>query len=451
MRFPTIAWLTGAEGPTLHSLCAAGALSSLLLTLGVIPAISAVTSWLVYLSLYKLGGAFLTFQWDILLLEAGFLAMFYAPVRAWFPWSPGWRFPPSCTVTWLLRILIFKLMFLSGVVKLTSGDPTWRNLTALTYHYETTCLPTWTGWYVHQLPAWFQKLSALGTFAVELVVPFFVFGPRQFRFAAAGAFAALNLFIAATGNYGFFNLLSVVLCVPLLDDRVFRIGVLRRLTDRLPELHGPFTARPLRAQLLAAVIGLVLVALNAMILTRALRFRIDWPVRMSRLYELQQPFQLANGYGLFARMTTERPEIIIEGSRDGEIWKTYEFRWKPGDLERRPAFVQPHMPRLDWRMWFAALGSYRNNQWFLDFCRKLLLGSREVLALLENDPFPGKPPRYLRATLYDYEFTTWKERGETGAWWRRRFLRPYTPVLTIDSNPPHPLRAVQLSSAQPQP
>jgi len=158
------------------------------------------------------------------------------------------------------------------------------------------------------------------------------------------------------------------------------------------------------------------------------------PEPLLELYELQGGFQLVNGYGLFAHMTTERPEIIVEGSRDGIDWKPYAFRWKPGDPMRRPGFVQPHMPRLDWQMWFAALGSYRSSGWFLPFCQRLLQGSPAVLELLASNPFPGSPPKYLRATLYDYHFTSWAQWRDTGAWWWRDRPRPYVPALELSAD-----------------
>ena len=314
-------------------------------------------------------------------------------------------------------------MFLSGVVKLSSGDPTWRDLTALSYHYETTCLPTWTGWYMHALPLGFHKASAAMMFAIELLLPFAAFGPRRLRLVSAAAFVGLMVFIAATGNYGFFNLLAIVLCLPLFDDSILRHAMKRRGRERQPDgtFAGNGSASALdyagaavtaadRAatwpRLVTLPVASVVLLLTPMPLVRAMRLHVGLPDALVQLYELQEPFHLVNGYGLFATMTTERPEIVVEGSDDGDTWRTYEFRWKPGDPLRRPEFVQPHMPRLDWQMWFAALGSPRSSRWFLAFCERLLEGAPPVLALLRTNPFPTAPPRYLRATLYDYHFTT---------------------------------------------
>jgi len=455
-RVPTLAWLTGASDTALHGLCAAGVVSSAALLVGFAPAFSAAACWLLYLSLYSICGDFLRFQWDILLLEAGFLAIFYAPPLAVSPRSRAWSTPPSRPIVLLLRLLIAKLMFLSGVAKLAGGDPTWRNLTALTYHYETTCLPTWTGWGMNQLPRWLHQLSAIGMFFVELIVPFAAFGPRRLRIFAAAAFAGLMFSIGATGNYGFFNLLSVVLCLPLLDDGIVpqrwrtsgwlaRIGI---ADDAQPAARVKASQRgwPRGVALALAVFVAVMTLVP---LARAFRVAIPLPEALLETYELQSGFQLVNGYGLFAHMTTERPEIIVEGSRDGVHWKPYAFRWKPGDLMRRPGFVQPHMPRLDWQMWFAALGSYRSSGWFLAFCQRLLQGSPAVVDLLAANPFPDRPPKYLRATVYDYHFTSWTQWRETGAWWRRDQPRPYVPALELSAD--GRLKAADIDSAGPRP
>ena len=338
--------------------------------------------------------------------------------------------PPSRLPLWLLRWLLFRLMFASGVVKLATGDKTWHSLTALTYHYETQPLPTWIGWYAHQLPLWFQKFSCGFLFVVELGVPFLIFAPRRLRFFACGALILLMTLIALTGNYCFFNLLTVTLCVLLLDD-----VALRRFA---PTRWRNFSINPrcwrcpcwMTAPLAAAVLLVTMMTLGG-----AFREEIAWPSPMVSLFRDLSPLRSFNGYGLFAMMTTSRPEIIIEGSNDNQMWLPYEFKYKPGDPTRRPAFVAPHQPRLDWQMWFEALNVMRPrnepSQWFMNFCVRLLQGQPEVLALLKTNPFPNAPPRYLRAMVYDYHFTDFATRRETGAWWRRELLGPYCPVMSL--------------------
>ncbi len=351
---PTLCWLSSSDG-FLKVLCGGGAALAILLILDVAPALVLFLLWAFYLSLVVVGQVFLGYQWDSLLLEAGLLAVLLAPLRLG-PRAPD--APPSPIAVGLLRWLLFRLMFSSGLVKLLSGDPTWRGLTALRFHYETQPLPTWIGWYAHQLPAWFQTLSCLLMFAIEAGLPLLIFAPRRARVAAFFPFVGLQALIGLTGNYAFF------------------------------------------------------------------------------IYRLARPFRSINSYGLFAVMTTSRPEIVILGSDDGVTWKPYEFRWKPGDPQRAPAFVEPHQPRLDWQMWFAALETCDENPWLVRFIEKIHDGSPEVLGLMDVNPFPSAPPRRIRAMLYDYRFTGFAERRSTGAWWRREAKGLYCPEVAPPAQSP---------------
>jgi predicted DCC family thiol-disulfide oxidoreductase YuxK len=452
---PTLCWLNSSDG-FLRAQCALGVCISIVLILGIAPAPSLFLLWMIYLSLATVCREFLTFQWDNLLLEAGFLAIFLAPLgllpRAFRAVAP------SRLVVGLLRWLLFRLMFQSGCVKLLSGDPAWRSLTALPYHYETQPLPTWLGWYAHQLPAWAQKFSLAWMFGTELLVPFLVFAPRRPRQVAAVLFITLQLFILLTGNYCFFNLLTMVLCLPLLDDAALMhlarlrccarfkapasglIGGVRRVGTPVVKLVSltvqRFRLASVRSWPRSIAIGLVCVTLTISLLEFCGMFRlaVPWPAPIISVYQWLSPFRSFNSYGLFAVMTTSRPEIVLEGSNDGKSWLEYEFKYKPGDLRHRPGFVAPHQPRLDWQMWFAALGNYRQNPWFGNFCFRLLEGRSEVLALLQLNPFPDHPPRYLRAVVYDYHFTDFATRHRTGAWWRRERKGEYMPMLTLQGN-----------------
>lgn len=420
---PTLAWLDSGDA-ALSALCASGAALGALLALGFAPRFCLVGLWALYLSLATVCRDFLWFQWDGLLLETGFLAIFLAPWRWWY--RPSRDPPPPRAPLRLLRWLLFRLMFASAVVKLASGDPAWRHLTALEYHYETQPLPPWTAWYAAHLPAWFQRASAAGVFLVEGLVPFLILAPRRIRFAGAGGMALLQLFIVLTGNYAFFNGLSLLLCLLLLDDGVWRragtAGV-QAPSERAPaRIWRTWVARPVLVALLLLSVVPVLDAFGA---------RPTGPDPLEIAYKAALPLRLVNHYGLFAVMTTERPEIVLEGSDDGASWKEYGFRYKPGDLGRRPGFVAPHQPRLDWQMWFAALGGYRNSPWFFSFCQRLLEGSKPVLGLLGTNPFPRAPPRYLRAVVYEYHFTDAATRRATGAWWRREWKGLYCPVLML--------------------
>jgi hypothetical protein len=418
---PTVFWL-GAGEAALRVGALAGIGLSLLLVMGVLPLPTLGLLWALYLSFTSVGQVFLGYQWDSLLLEAGFIALFLAPPR-FFP-RPGRESEPSPLALWLLRFLLFRLMLSSGLVKLESGDPSWWGLTALRVHYETQPLPTWVGWWAHQLPPWFHTLSGVLMFVAELGVPLLLFAPRRLRIAGAAALVAFQLLIAATGNYGFFNLLTIVLCVLALDD----LALPARLRARL-SAPGARPPRPWPVWVLAPVGALVVLVSLSQMAGRA-GLDIPWPSPALALFRAVAPFRTINPYGLFAVMTTSRPEILVEGSADGETWKAYEFRWKPGDLTRAPAFVAPHQPRLDWQMWFAALETCEENPWFVRFLVKLLEGSPPVLGLLGENPFPDRPPRFVRAVLYEYRFTRparpWSER----AWWTRERTGLYCPVLS---------------------
>ncbi len=414
---PTLCWIDTSD-QVLYLLCAVGFAAGLLAIFGAAPAIVLFIAWICYLSLTVAGQDFFSFQWDILLLEAGFLAWLWSPWTLLPRWV--WHDPPR-VVLWLLRILLFRLMFSSGLVKWLSGDATWREMTALMYHYQTQPLPAWTSWFAHQMPDELQVLCVGVMFAIELLVPFCIFAPRAWRLAGALAFVFLQVLIGLTGNYGFFNLLSVVLCLVLLDDRVLARWV--RLEP------GPGEGRNWPRGLLWPVAGLLLL-LGMLQLSRTARLAWPWPAAVAQIASWCRPFYLVNSYGLFAVMTTQRLEIEIEGSVDGESWYPYVFRWKPGAVHLAPAFVQPHMPRLDWQMWFAALRSYRDYPWFTQFMGALLQGKPAVLALLAKNPFPADPPRYVRARLYEYRFTDLRQWRE-GYWWHRQDRGLYCPVLSL--------------------
>jgi hypothetical protein len=313
-------------------------------------------------------------------------------------------------------------MFLSGVVKLASGDESWRDLSALSFHYWTQPLPTPLAPFMHALPGWVQRVSTLMTFAVELILPFFIFWPRVRAWTALG-FAALSLLILLTGNYTFFNWLTLALVLWLIPD-----GVWAPLRERLPWSLDLVTAPMFPHPLTGTLMG-VLCLVSALWCLRALFPDVVTDV-FRPVLRYAQAFHISNSYGLFANMTKSRPEIVIEGSLDGQTWKEYEFKYKPGRLYRPPPIVAPHQPRLDWQMWFAALGPAEYSPWFVNLLRRLFENSPEVLGLLDGNPFADRPPQFLRAKLYLYEFTTPQEILESGQWWKRTLLGAYTPTLT---------------------
>jgi hypothetical protein len=429
-RAPTLFWLDASDA-SLLALCVAGALLSALLACGLVPRLVLALLWSAYLSLQTVGNVFLGYQWDGLLTEVLLASALLAP--------GGWRErlseprEPARLPRWLLRLVLFKLMFLSGVVKLSSGDPTWRNLTALDFHYWTQPLPSWTSVYAAALPSQVQHASVVATLVVELLVPFLLFVPGRTRRWAALVTIAFQLAIAATGSYGFFNLLTIALCVLCLDDRTWLRALPRQFREYLARPGSPPTRPTPTARVVLTVAVGALAILNVLVTTQRLLPRHPLPSPLRTVLQLAAPWRSVNGYGLFAVMTTERPEILLEGSRDGTSWRPYEFRYKPGALERRPSFATPHQPRLDWQRWFAALRGCRPTSWFLRFSQRLLEGSPEVVALLDSDPFPEGPPRYLRSRLTRYRFAARHDRLRFGRWWER--VGPETafcPMLALD-------------------
>ncbi|HEY6071103.1 MAG TPA: lipase maturation factor family protein, partial [Chthoniobacterales bacterium] len=384
---PTLCWFNSSDA-FLHFLCGGGVALSLLLIFGIAPALSLLALVIFYLSLTVAGQTFLSFQWDILLIETGFLAIFLAPWRLW--WTKANEPSVSRAAIFLLKVLLFKLMIMSGVVKLTSGDESWGwangwwhwNLaTALDYHYWSQPLPTAISWWADQHPEWFKKFSVAFSLIVEIIVPFFIWAPRRLRLLACGLLIFLQLVIGVTGNYNFFNLLTIALCLLLIDDSVFKrknVTVpstsLRTGSDRRYRIAD-------RVSIYATAVVIVLtLPLNARLIYSAFKPEEEWSPWFGKIYARAESLRIVNGYGLFRVMTKDRKEIIVEGSVDGLDWKPYEFKWKPGDVNRAPGWCQPHQPRLDWQMWFAALGSYRQNPWFVQTLIALLHGKPQVAA-----------------------------------------------------------------------
>jgi predicted DCC family thiol-disulfide oxidoreductase YuxK len=409
---PMVFWWSASDA-AVQAVCWAGAGLSLLLLLNRLPRLSLLLLYVLYLSLLYAGQDFMTYQWDTFLLEVGFLALILT-----FATTPG---------IWLLRWLLFRFIFMSGMVKLLSGDPNWWNLSALSFHFLTQPLPTPVGWFAAHLPLDVLKCLTGGTLFVELILPFGIFCPRRLRFFAAFGILLLQSCILITGNYNWFNLQSMLLCLLLFDDAALQKILPRRLIRLLPIATDHVAPRKAVSVMVAA---LALLIVFCSLVQMDVRFGGAPPALAQAVERVIEPLHIVSGYGLFAVMTTERNEIVIEGSYDGGEWSEYEFRYKPGDVTRRPPWNIPHQPRLDWQMWFAALEDPRRLRWFQRFLQAVLEDKPAVMALMQRNPFPHKPPVYVRAQFYEYSYSNSEEKAK-GLWWRRRVLGLYFPVAHL--------------------
>jgi predicted DCC family thiol-disulfide oxidoreductase YuxK len=411
---PMVFWWSASD-LAIRTVCWTGTALSLLLVFNLLPRLCLFLLYALYLSLLYGGQDFMTYQWDGFLLEAGVLSLLMSFAR-----TPG---------IWLLRWLLFRFMFMSGVVKLESGDLHWWNLSALSYHFLTQPLPTPFAWYAAELPGRLLTFACGSMLVIELILPFLIFCPRGLRFIAGFGIALLQVCILITGNYNWFNFQTLLLCLLLFDDAALQRIMPASLNSFL---RARGTERPPRrvTVVTAGLLTLLIVFLSLVEMDE--RFGGDPPRFAKALDAFIEPLHITSSYGLFAVMTTERDEIVIEGSSDGVQWREYEFRYKPGDLARRPPWNIPHQPRLDWQMWFAALEDPGRLRWFPHFLQRVLENEPTVLALLQRNPFPDKRPLYVRAAFYDYTYADRAQKAK-GYWWKRRLLGLYYPAVHLKS------------------
>lgn len=363
--------------------------------------------WIIYLSLVNVGQTFYGFGWEVMLAETGFLAIFLG--------SSDTRAPVP--IIWLIVWLLFRNMFGAGMIKVRA-DPCWRDLTCLYYHYETQPLPNPVSWYLHHAPHWTHKLGVLFNHFVELPVPWFYFAPAPLCYWAGGLTILFQITLIISGNLSWLNYITIVLCIACFDDSF--LARLIHLAHPPPHISVAHSA-------IVRVVTLLILILSW------------WPAR--NLFSRRQlmnasfdPLHLVNTYGAFGAVTRERHEIVIKGTDATVVdssteWREYEFKGKPGDPNRRPCIVSPYHWKIDWQMWFAAMSMPELHPWIFGLIEKLLQGDCKTLALLAHNPFPGKPPKFIRADLYRYEFTKPGER----AWWRRSFLGTYLPPMALRS------------------
>ena len=422
---PTVLWI-GAGDRALTAVVIAGLVCSVLLTLNVWPRLTVALCTLLFLSCIAALQVFSSYQSDGMLLEAGFLSIFFAP-RGIRP-GLGAPDPPSPASLFLLQWEWFRIYFESGVVKLLSGDVHWRNLTAMDKYYENGPLPAWPGWYVQHFPHAYHAATVVLTLVVELVLVWAMFLPRRYRITLFFVVTALQIGIIATANYAFLNYLVLVLGLLLLDDRVLE-GVGRRVRLWGAPPPAPYSVRPNATPwtaLAGVALTVVLYSTIAPVIFGGMSF-LSTPARAL------EPFRIANQYGLFAVMTENRYEIEFQGSRDGSTWVAYPFRYKPQDPSARPGLYAPYQPRFEWNLWFASLGPWRQSPWVVLAEARLLDNSPDVVALFKSNPFAAAPPAQVRTVLWQYWFTDRATKRATGLWWRRRLLGSYAGVVTKDS------------------
>jgi predicted DCC family thiol-disulfide oxidoreductase YuxK len=407
-RLPTLFWLNASDAALLAGAWLGVALAALL-TLGILQRIALVGLFALYLSFVYAGQIFMTYQWDMLLVEAGFLAIFL---------TGGARI-----VVWLFRLLLFRFLFLAGLVKLASGDPTWQQLTALDYHFFTQPLPSPLAYYAAQLPHWLLATGALGALVIELVAVALIFLPRGPRMLAAALVIGFQVLIMLTGSYNWFNLLTILLCLFLFDDQALR----RFMGADFAAAVAALAPRPGRiATTIAAALALVVVPVGLNLVYASLTGR-NIPVA-GAMTEALAPLLIVNPYGLFATTTTTRPVLVFEGSDDNRTWYEYVLPFLPGPVDRAPKWNIPYQPRLDWQLWFAGYSGPGQQRWLERLAQRLLEGSPHVVALFRETPSGARPPKYLRAQLYDYRFAP----AGSVAWWERRLEGAVLPALTLE-------------------
>ncbi len=420
---PTIFLAIGTSDTAIEVVLWTGVVSSAAVALGVTNAWVMSALWVLYLSFANVGQVFTGYGWEIQLLETGFLAIFLCPTGSLAPFPER---PPHPVTIWLFRWLIVRVMLGAGLIKLR-GDPCWRDLTCLAFHYQTQPVPSPISWGLHQLPTWAHSAGVVVNHLVELVAPWLAFGPKLARHSAGVAFVGFQLVLILSGNLSFLNWLTIVPAIACFDDDALRRVLPRRLVvhaEKKTWLRSPSASMRWGSLALGLVVAILSIDPIANL--------ISSNQSMNQSYN---PLHVVNTYGAFGSINRERYEVILEGTRaeqidEGTQWQAYELPCKPGDVMRRPCFLTPYHHRLDWQMWFLPGTQPERSGWFLHLVKKLLRGDRSVEPLFAFDPFPTTPPRYVRAALYEYEFT--RVGDHDGAWWKRTFVGEYLRPVSLE-------------------
>jgi len=400
----------GWTGVVLSIVATSGLFDGVLLRIGLAAPLTFALLWLLYLSVVNVGQTFYSFGWESLLLETGFLAIFLGPATS----------TPQFSLIVLLRWLLFRVEFGAGMIKMR-GDRCWRDLTCLYYHHETQPMPNPLSWYFHHLPKRLHRAEVLGNHFAQLVVPWFLFFPQPIASLAGLVIVMTQSWLVISGNFAWLNFITIALAISAFDN-----AALARIFPVTPDA-------PLETPLVYVALALACTALIVFLSYRPARNLLSRRQIMNASFD---PFHIVGTYGAFGSITKERFEIVVEGTAEPvltpqTVWREYEFKGKPGDVRRRPPQVAPYHLRLDWLMWFAAMSSPMYHEWFVPLLAKILEADRPTLRLLRRDPFGGQAPRFVRALLYLYRFTTVKEHRETGAWWHRELVGDYVPPVSL--------------------
>jgi hypothetical protein len=409
LRIPSLFWLNSSD-QALMGIIVVGTLLSICLILGFYPSLMLFLLYFLYLSIVSTGQDFLGFGWEGFLLEvtAHAFLLSLTPIPNLMAWIST-------------NFLLFRFHFQAGAVKLQSQDKSWKERTALAYHYQTQPLPNTIAWFFHKLPLSFHKASALLMFIIELIVPVGIFLTHEIRATVFIAFTGLQLMIWLTGNFSYLNHLTAVFCTILLSNS-FLAGMIH------------FSHSNHEISLTVTII--ISILSTTLFILQIIRFWHHFSPTpfFGKILNQLAPFHLANRYGIFAVMTTERYEVVIEGSEDNQTWKEYTFQYKPSEITRRPHRISPYQPRIDWQAWFLPFTDFYTEKWFQNFLYHLLKGTPEVIQLLRDNPFPDNPPKYIRTLFYEYEFSTFEELKKKGWWWRRQLIGHYSPVMTLKNS-----------------
>jgi hypothetical protein len=453
---PTLLWFSSGSW-MLMAICCVGLVASLFLVIYFWPRLMLAVCFICFLSFVAAAQDFAGYQSDGMLLEAGFISLFFAPAGL-RPGLAGSQ-PMSRASLFLLQWEWFRIYFQSGAVKLLSGDPEWRNFTAMDEYYQNGPLPTWIGWYAQHLPHWFHAGTVYATLAMELGLVWMFFLPRRWRIVLSFIMTPWQIAVILSANYAFLNYLVLVMGVLLLDDD-FLIGLSRKLFPRFANAIGkqlpvqsspvPKDRRFVRVQhVLSVSLSAVMLSWIFYVTTAEMILMFERGLRLPTAPVIAlEPFRIANQYGLFAVMTRGRYEIEFQGSSDGQNWIAYPFRYKPQALNQPPSIYAPYQPRLDWNLWFASLGQWREYSIVPNTAARLLANDKDVLSLFAGNPFSNQPPKQIRVMLWQYWFTTMAEKRRTSLWWRREFLGLYAP--TLEREPDGSIQVTEWPNAAPR-